>query len=115
VIAGVGLSSSKADYESVGVPFDQRWQRFDQAVRLLKVLLQPTEAAASGFCYPVPVAALPRRCGECPPPIARPADALHTRSHPSACPQRAIVQSIRSGAVQAATLASQFAVHIGGS
>jgi alkanesulfonate monooxygenase SsuD/methylene tetrahydromethanopterin reductase-like flavin-dependent oxidoreductase (luciferase family) len=39
VIAGVGPGSSRADYEAVGVPFDQRWQRFDEAVRLLKVLL----------------------------------------------------------------------------
>jgi hypothetical protein len=63
------------------VPFDQRWQRFDEAVRLLKALLQPTAAAASGFCYPAPVAVLPRRCGACPPPIARPADALPTTAH----------------------------------
>jgi len=41
VIAGVGPGSSPADYEAVGVPFEQRWQRFDEAARLLKALLQP--------------------------------------------------------------------------
>jgi alkanesulfonate monooxygenase SsuD/methylene tetrahydromethanopterin reductase-like flavin-dependent oxidoreductase (luciferase family) len=48
VIAGVGPGSSKADYEAVGVPFEQRWQRFDEAARLLRTLLQPSAAADSG-------------------------------------------------------------------
>jgi hypothetical protein len=30
VIAGVGPGSSRADYDAVGVPFEQRWQRFDE-------------------------------------------------------------------------------------
>src|SRR5215470_18615546 len=47
VIAGVGPGSSPADYEAVGVPFEQRWQRFDEAARLLKPLLQPGAAADS--------------------------------------------------------------------
>jgi alkanesulfonate monooxygenase SsuD/methylene tetrahydromethanopterin reductase-like flavin-dependent oxidoreductase (luciferase family) len=41
VIAGLGPGSSKADYEAVGVPFEQRWQRFDEAARLIKAMLQP--------------------------------------------------------------------------
>jgi alkanesulfonate monooxygenase SsuD/methylene tetrahydromethanopterin reductase-like flavin-dependent oxidoreductase (luciferase family) len=40
VIAGVGPGSSRADYDAVGVSFDQRWQRFDEA-------LQPSSAAGS--------------------------------------------------------------------
>ena len=32
VIAGVGPGSSKADYDAVGVPFEQRWQRFDETL-----------------------------------------------------------------------------------
>jgi alkanesulfonate monooxygenase SsuD/methylene tetrahydromethanopterin reductase-like flavin-dependent oxidoreductase (luciferase family) len=47
VIAGVGPGSSRADYEAVGMPFEQRWQRFDEAARLLKPLLQPGPAAGS--------------------------------------------------------------------
>jgi len=70
VIAGVGPGSSKADYEAVGVPFEQRWQRFDEAARLLKALLQPGAAAdsdtytyyfrAAGRAVPA-AAATPRR------------------------------------------------------
>jgi alkanesulfonate monooxygenase SsuD/methylene tetrahydromethanopterin reductase-like flavin-dependent oxidoreductase (luciferase family) len=58
VIAGVGPGSSKADYEAVGVPFEQRWQRFDEAVRLLKPLLQPGAAADSRAYGATPVARL---------------------------------------------------------
>ena len=63
VIARVGPGSSKADYEAVGVPFEQRWQRFDEAARLLKALLQPRAAANSGTCYSAPLAGLSRRRG----------------------------------------------------
>jgi luciferase-like monooxygenase len=52
VIAGVGPGSSKADYEAVGVPFEQRWQRFDEAARLLKALLEPGAADGSGTGHP---------------------------------------------------------------
>ena len=57
VIAGVGPGSSRADYEAVGVPFGERWQRFDEAVRLLRDLLGPGAAAGSGGSYPAPGAA----------------------------------------------------------
>ena len=65
VIAGVGPGSSRADYEAVGVPFEQRWQRFDEAARLLKALLQPRAAANSGTYYSAPLARLS------PPPLQR--------------------------------------------
>ena len=56
VIAGLGPGSSRADYEAVGVPFEQRWQRFDEAVRLIKTMLQPGPAgdAAAGRLSPPP-------------------------------------------------------------
>jgi alkanesulfonate monooxygenase SsuD/methylene tetrahydromethanopterin reductase-like flavin-dependent oxidoreductase (luciferase family) len=47
VIAGLGPGSSRADYEAAGVPFEQRWQRFDEAVRLVKGMLQPGPAGAA--------------------------------------------------------------------
>jgi len=47
VIAGVGPGSSRADYEAVGVPFEQRWQRFDQAVRQLKGLLSDSNLSGA--------------------------------------------------------------------
>ena len=36
VVAGVGPGSSRADYEAVGVPFEERWPRFDAAVDVLR-------------------------------------------------------------------------------
>src|SRR5205814_617017 len=45
VIAGLGPGSSEADYRAVGVPFEQRWQRFDEAVELLRAFLGPGTAA----------------------------------------------------------------------
>jgi alkanesulfonate monooxygenase SsuD/methylene tetrahydromethanopterin reductase-like flavin-dependent oxidoreductase (luciferase family) len=35
-VLGVGPGSSPADYAAVGVPFDERWARFDAAVRVLR-------------------------------------------------------------------------------
>ena len=37
--AGVGPGSSRRDYDAVGVPFDDRWKRFDEAVAILRALL----------------------------------------------------------------------------
>ena len=39
VIAGVGPGSSERDYEAVGVPFEERWKRFDEATAILRTLL----------------------------------------------------------------------------
>lgn len=39
VVAGVGPGSSARDYEAVGVPFDERWKRFDEAVAALRALI----------------------------------------------------------------------------
>ena len=57
VIAGVGPGSSKADYDAVGVPFEQRWQRFDETLQLIKAMLQPP-AAGSGADDGVPAGSL---------------------------------------------------------
>src|SRR2546429_1089760 len=54
VIAGVGPGSSKADYDAVGVPFEQRWQRFDEAVPLLQPFLQAGAAADNGAVRAAP-------------------------------------------------------------
>jgi alkanesulfonate monooxygenase SsuD/methylene tetrahydromethanopterin reductase-like flavin-dependent oxidoreductase (luciferase family) len=58
VIAGLGPGSSRADYDAAGVPFEQRWQRFDEAARLLKALLGPGAAADSGTYYSTPATRL---------------------------------------------------------
>ena len=40
VIAGVGPGSSERDYAAVGVPFDERWPRFEEATTRLRALLR---------------------------------------------------------------------------
>jgi alkanesulfonate monooxygenase SsuD/methylene tetrahydromethanopterin reductase-like flavin-dependent oxidoreductase (luciferase family) len=40
VIAGVGPGSSARDYEAAGVPYEERWARFDDAAARLRALLQ---------------------------------------------------------------------------
>jgi alkanesulfonate monooxygenase SsuD/methylene tetrahydromethanopterin reductase-like flavin-dependent oxidoreductase (luciferase family) len=39
LIAGVGPGSSQRDYDAVGVPFEERWPRFDEALAALRALL----------------------------------------------------------------------------
>ena len=41
VIAGVGPGSSERDYDAVGVPFEERWARFEDSVKRLRALLGP--------------------------------------------------------------------------
>jgi alkanesulfonate monooxygenase SsuD/methylene tetrahydromethanopterin reductase-like flavin-dependent oxidoreductase (luciferase family) len=40
LIAGVGPGSSARDYEVAGVPFEERWKRFDEAIAVLRALLR---------------------------------------------------------------------------
>ncbi len=39
-IAGIGPGSGRADYAAVGVPFPERWTRFDEAARILRAVLR---------------------------------------------------------------------------
>jgi alkanesulfonate monooxygenase SsuD/methylene tetrahydromethanopterin reductase-like flavin-dependent oxidoreductase (luciferase family) len=39
VVAGLGPGSSERDYACVGIPFAERWPRFDEAVRALRAVL----------------------------------------------------------------------------
>jgi alkanesulfonate monooxygenase SsuD/methylene tetrahydromethanopterin reductase-like flavin-dependent oxidoreductase (luciferase family) len=57
VVAGVGPGSSERDYDAVGVPFAQRWQRFDAAAAELRSLLRDADT---------PLAPAPRRPGGVP-------------------------------------------------
>jgi alkanesulfonate monooxygenase SsuD/methylene tetrahydromethanopterin reductase-like flavin-dependent oxidoreductase (luciferase family) len=36
LVAGVGPGSSARDYEAVGIPFEERWRRFDDAIPVLR-------------------------------------------------------------------------------
>jgi alkanesulfonate monooxygenase SsuD/methylene tetrahydromethanopterin reductase-like flavin-dependent oxidoreductase (luciferase family) len=68
VVAGIGPGSSAADYNAVGVAFDERWGRFDEAAAILRALLRgeppppdrrhfalPDQELAPGPARPVPV------------------------------------------------------------
>jgi alkanesulfonate monooxygenase SsuD/methylene tetrahydromethanopterin reductase-like flavin-dependent oxidoreductase (luciferase family) len=38
LVAGVGPGSSPADYDAVGLDFEQRWRRLDEAIQVLRAL-----------------------------------------------------------------------------
>jgi alkanesulfonate monooxygenase SsuD/methylene tetrahydromethanopterin reductase-like flavin-dependent oxidoreductase (luciferase family) len=50
LLAGVGPGSSERDYDAVGMPFHDRWKRFDEAVTILRALLGQ-ERAPQGTRY----------------------------------------------------------------
>jgi alkanesulfonate monooxygenase SsuD/methylene tetrahydromethanopterin reductase-like flavin-dependent oxidoreductase (luciferase family) len=52
VIAGLGPGSSAADYAAVGLPFAERWARFDESLRLVRALVRG-ESPADGQYYRV--------------------------------------------------------------
>ena len=47
VIAGVGPGSSERDYDAAGVPFEERWPRFEEAAASLRALLRGGDLAPS--------------------------------------------------------------------
>jgi alkanesulfonate monooxygenase SsuD/methylene tetrahydromethanopterin reductase-like flavin-dependent oxidoreductase (luciferase family) len=51
LVAGLGAGSSARDYQAAGVPFAERWPRFDEAVRALRALLDPDAPAFTGRFY----------------------------------------------------------------
>ena len=64
VVAGIGPGSSRNDYDAMGIPFEERWQRLDQAARLLRHVLRGEPAPEHASHYPpppVPLAPAPGR------------------------------------------------------
>ncbi|HEU0072765.1 MAG TPA: LLM class flavin-dependent oxidoreductase [Dehalococcoidia bacterium] len=51
LVLGVGPGSSARDYEAVGVPFEERWPRLDEAVRVLRAHLRSDAPAFEGKHY----------------------------------------------------------------
>jgi alkanesulfonate monooxygenase SsuD/methylene tetrahydromethanopterin reductase-like flavin-dependent oxidoreductase (luciferase family) len=49
MVAGLGPGSSGQDYAAVGVRFDERWRRFDEAVQAVRALLGGTPAYQGRF------------------------------------------------------------------
>ena len=51
LVAGVGPGSSARDYAAIGVPFEERWRRFDEAICALRSLLSEQAPSFSGTFY----------------------------------------------------------------
>jgi alkanesulfonate monooxygenase SsuD/methylene tetrahydromethanopterin reductase-like flavin-dependent oxidoreductase (luciferase family) len=51
LVVGVGPGSSAADYEAVGLDFDQRWRRLDEAIAALRALWDPAREPFIGRFY----------------------------------------------------------------
>ncbi len=51
VVAGLGPGSHRGDYEAAGVDFEERWPRFEEAVRVLRQLLGADPDPWSGRFY----------------------------------------------------------------
>ena len=51
VVAGLGPGSHRGDYEAAGVDFEERWPRFEEAVRVLRHLLGADPDPWSGRFY----------------------------------------------------------------
>jgi alkanesulfonate monooxygenase SsuD/methylene tetrahydromethanopterin reductase-like flavin-dependent oxidoreductase (luciferase family) len=51
-VLGVGPGSSEGDYDLAGLPFDERWSRFDDALRALRGHLAPDDVAGTPVLRP---------------------------------------------------------------
>jgi alkanesulfonate monooxygenase SsuD/methylene tetrahydromethanopterin reductase-like flavin-dependent oxidoreductase (luciferase family) len=51
LVIGVGPGSSARDYAAIGVPFEERWRRFDEAIRALRSLLGEEAESFVGDFY----------------------------------------------------------------
>ena len=54
LIPALGPGSSQHDYDALGVPFEERWQRFDEAVAILRMLLKGEPAPEDPRFYRTP-------------------------------------------------------------
>jgi alkanesulfonate monooxygenase SsuD/methylene tetrahydromethanopterin reductase-like flavin-dependent oxidoreductase (luciferase family) len=55
VVAGVGPGSSERDYEAVGVPYEGRWQLFEESAATLRELLRDGSPLSPAPRRPIPV------------------------------------------------------------
>ncbi len=53
LVAAVGPGSSKHDYDVLGVAFDERWKRFDEALAVLRALLKGERVPEQLRYYPI--------------------------------------------------------------
>ena len=69
IVAGVGPGSSKKDHDALGIPFEERWPRFDEAVTILRGLVGRGTLPPSTRYHPLPEGELapgPHRAGGIP-------------------------------------------------
>ena len=64
LVAAVGPGSSKRDYDALGICFEERWKRFDEALAVLRALLEGEPLPDDPRYYPVPsdLELAPRPC-----------------------------------------------------
>lgn len=53
LVAAVGPGSSERDYRILGIPFEERWKRFDEALAVLRALLSGDRMPERPRYYPV--------------------------------------------------------------
>jgi alkanesulfonate monooxygenase SsuD/methylene tetrahydromethanopterin reductase-like flavin-dependent oxidoreductase (luciferase family) len=70
VVVGIGPGSSPRDYDAVGIDFDERWPRFDEAARALRGLLHDDARPVAGRWYDTTGVVLTPR------PVSRPGPPL---------------------------------------
>jgi alkanesulfonate monooxygenase SsuD/methylene tetrahydromethanopterin reductase-like flavin-dependent oxidoreductase (luciferase family) len=51
LVVGVGPGSSQQDYQAAGIPWEERWPRFEEAVQALRSLLRPGGPPFEGAYY----------------------------------------------------------------
>jgi alkanesulfonate monooxygenase SsuD/methylene tetrahydromethanopterin reductase-like flavin-dependent oxidoreductase (luciferase family) len=51
LVVGVGPGSSERDYRAVGIAWEERWPRFEEAVQALRALLRPASQPFEGAFY----------------------------------------------------------------
>lgn len=69
LVAGLGPGSSKKDYDALGIPFEERWKRFDEAVAILRGLVGGGSLPPTASYYALPedeLAPRPHRSGGIP-------------------------------------------------
>jgi alkanesulfonate monooxygenase SsuD/methylene tetrahydromethanopterin reductase-like flavin-dependent oxidoreductase (luciferase family) len=69
LVAGLGPGSSKKDYDVLGIPFEERWKRFDEAVAILRGLVGGDSPAPTARYYSLPgedLTPLPRQSAGIP-------------------------------------------------
>jgi alkanesulfonate monooxygenase SsuD/methylene tetrahydromethanopterin reductase-like flavin-dependent oxidoreductase (luciferase family) len=51
LVVGVGPGSSERDYNAAGVPFEERWKRFNEVIEVLRTLWTPCSEGFEGSFY----------------------------------------------------------------